>query len=152
MLDNKLKKAWLNYNQACITFDKVGIDTKNYLGEFSEILVKDYYQAKKTMASTPSFDLITNDGKKIQVKSRRIEKLKSTQLNTIRSWDFDLLVVVLFNLDGKLLKALEIQVDIAKEYGRYSEHQNGFIISTTKKFLNDSRFTDITNELNQILK
>lgn len=52
--------------------------------------------------------------------------------------------MVLFNSKGVVTKALEVPVEVAKEYGVANSHQNGWIISTTQQFINDTRSKDIT--------
>lgn len=56
--------------------------------------------AEQLKSSNKSVDLKTSEGRLIQVKSRKLDFLKSTTLNVIRSWDFDLLVIVLFSKDA----------------------------------------------------
>ena len=46
-----------------------------------------------------------------------------------------------------MTKALEVSVYVAKEYGVANSHQNGWIISTTQQFINDTRSKDITAAL-----
>ena len=81
-----------------------------------------------------------------------LEGTPSTQLNVIRSWDFDFLVVVLFNSNGAIRQALEVPVDVAKEYGAANKHQNGWVITTSQKFLKDKRSKDITISLSALNK
>src|SRR5690606_27703176 len=58
---------------------------------------------------------------------------------------------LLFGMQGEILKALEVPVDIAKNYARQNDHQNGTVISTTNAFLNDDRFRDLTASMKEIL-
>lgn len=62
------------------------------------MLVAKYYAGERLPASSKSADIRLSDDTTIQVKSRKLDKLKSTSLNVIRSWDFDRLVIVLFQL------------------------------------------------------
>ena len=86
------------------------------------------------------------------MKSLKIKGSPSTQLNVIRSWDFDFLVVILFEASGAIKKAIQIPVEVAKEYGVANSHQNGWVITTSQKFLNDHRSTDITVSLSVLNK
>ena len=61
--------------------------------------------------------------------------------------DFDYLVVILFKSDGATLKAIQVPTEVAKEYGVSNKHQNGWVITTSQKFMNDHRATDITAPL-----
>jgi hypothetical protein len=62
------------------------------------------------------------------------------------------LVVVLFEASGAINKAVEVPVDVAKEYGTKNSHQNGWVITTSKRFLNDLRVKDITVALSLLNK
>lgn len=117
------------------------------MGEYAEYLAHKYYGGKLLEISGSSADIRTDDGKLYQVKSRKVKGSTSTQLNVIRSWDFDYLVVILFSKDGGVKKAIEVPVEIAKEYGVANSHQNGWVITTSQTFLNDPRVKDISAKL-----
>ncbi len=74
------------------------------LGDYSESLVKDYLGLKEFPGkSNKGFDL-EKKGVKYQVKSRRVSKAEETktELSAIRNLDenkFDLMIVVIYNLD-----------------------------------------------------
>lgn len=124
--------------------------TSNIVGEYAEHLAHKHYGGRLLEISGSSADIETNDGTLYQVKSRKIKGTPSTQLNVIRSWDFDYLVVILFNANGAVTKALEVPVEIAKEYGAANKHQNGWVITTSQKFLNDRRSKNITVQLSAL--
>lgn len=151
-MNKKLLLTWLNYNQSLKEISQIMKGTKNILGEFAENLACLYYNSEKEQASQESYDIVRNDGKKIQVKSRRIDKIKSTQLNVIRSWNFDILLVILFSEDGYVLRAIEVDVEAAKKFAKKNSHQNGYIITTNNDFLYGKHAKDITSELENILK
>jgi hypothetical protein len=146
-----LVSLWKDYNNASLLLTKVMGGTANEVGEFAEKLICKYYNAKQLNASNKSADLITEDGKLIQVKSRKIGHLTSTNLNVIRSWDFNILVVVLFSKDGNILKAIEIDSITAKELSKNNPHQNGDILTTSKELLENIKANDITKFLQNIL-
>ena len=137
-----LKLAWITYNKTVKILQKILGRTNNIVGEYSEYLTAEYYHGELLPASHKSADVkVIENNQEIlyQVKSRKLEKLTSTQLGIIRSWNFNYLVVIIFDLDGNILKALEVPVDVAKEYAKSNSHQNGWVITTTQKFLNDHR-------------
>jgi len=148
---NSLISLWKNYNNASLLLTKAMGGTANEVGEFAEKLVCKYFDAKKLTASSKSADLEIKDGKLIQVKSRKIEQLISTSLNVIRSWDFDILVVVLFSKDGNILKAIHIDSKIAKKLSKENKHQNGYILITSHELLEHDSANEITMELQNIL-
>jgi len=146
-----LVSLWKNYNNASSILTKAIGGTANEVGEFAELLAGKYFLAEQLSASNKSADLITKDGKLIQVKSRKVDYLKSTFLDVIRSWDFDILVVILFSKDGNIIKAIHIEADIAKSLSKENKHQNGYILTTSNELLGHNKSTDITNELQNIL-
>lgn len=123
----------------------------NIEAEISELAASILHGGIQLAKSSKSTDVITPDGTRIQVKSRIPRQGKTTKLGTIRSWDFDILAVVLFNEDGSLINALEMDVEIAKEYAGDDKHVNGKVISTTRAFLSDPRIKNRTKEYSEIL-
>ena len=140
----EIKDLWLKYNEYSNKLAAALGRTSNIVGEYAEYLAFQYYGGELLDISGASADIKSAEGTLYQVKSRKIKRASSTQLNVIRSWHFDYLVVVLFNSKGVVTKALEVPVEVAKEYGVANSHQNGWIISTTQQFINDTRSKDIT--------
>ena len=142
-----LTELWEEYNIVANKLSKALGRTLNIVGEYAEHLTAELYKGELLPASQKSADVkvIENDKEILyQVKARKIKKLSSSQLGIIRSWEFNFLIVIIFDLDGKILKALEVPVDVAKKYGVWNDHQKGWVITTTKVFLEDSNSRDIT--------
>ncbi len=151
---NHINKLWLSYNQEANKLHKELGRTRNILSEYSEYIVSKSYGGKLLPTSFKSADMkVTKNNKETlyQIKARKVDKLSTTSLGKIRSWKFDYLVVVIFNHDGKLLKALEVPVDVAEDYAKKSSYENGQIITTTKKFFNVQDIKDITKNIQKIL-
>lgn len=148
---NFLINLWKNYNNASSLLTEAMGGTANEVGEFAERLVAEYYNAEQLTASNKSADIKTNDNKLIQVKSRKLKKITTTSLNVIRSWDFDILVVVLFSKSGNVLKAIEINASDAKAISTPNNHQNGDVLTTNKDLLNHPKSIDITINLQAII-
>ena len=148
---NFLVSLWKNYNNASSLLIEAMGGIANEVGEFAERLVAEYYNAEQLPASNKSADLKTKENKLIQVKSRKLKNLTTTSLNVIRSWDFDILAVVLFSKEGNVLKAIEINSKDAQSLSTPNKHQNGDVLTTTNDLLNHSNSTDITNELQAII-
>ncbi|TFH88893.1 hypothetical protein ELS82_25380 [Vibrio ouci] len=146
---DETKQLWFDFNLSANKLsDK--LRTRNLVGEYAEWLAAEYYGAKLLPVSESSADLIANNGVKYQVKARRQQKLESTQLSIIRSWNFDFLVVILFDLKGNLIKVIESPMKISREHAKPNSRQNGWVITTSKKFLNDPRNKDITNSISKL--
>lgn len=148
----EVKDLWLKFNEYSNKLAAALGRTNNIVGEYAEYLAYQYYGGRLIKISGSSADIESENGKLYQVKSRKIKGVPTTQLNVIRSWDFDYLVVILFDANGAIEKALEVPVEVAKEYGVFNSHQNGWIITTTQKFLNDKRSKDISVPLSALNK
>lgn len=142
-----IRELWLKYNEYSNRLAEALGRTSNIVGEYAEFLAHRHYGGKLLNISGASADIEAADGTRYQVKSRKLKGTTTTQLNVIRSWDFDYLVVILFDANGAVKKALEVPVEIAKELAVPNSHQNGWIITTTKGFLSDSRSKDITSAI-----
>ncbi len=147
-----VKDLWLKFNEYSNKLTVALGRTSNIVGEYAEYLAHKHYGGRLLEISGASADIETSDGYLYQVKSRKIKGSPSTQLNVIRSWDFDFLVVILFEVSGAIKKAVEVPVNVAKEYGAANSHQNGWVITTSQKFLNDHRVKDITVPLSILNK
>ena len=143
----EVKDLWLKFNEYSNKLAKALGRTSNIVGEYAEHLAYQHYGGRLLDISGASADIESADGKLYQVKSRKIKGVSTTQLSIIRSWEFDFLVVILFNANGAVAKALEVPVDVAREYGKANSHQNGWVITTTQHFLNEQRSKDITQRI-----
>jgi hypothetical protein len=145
-----IKDLWLKFNEYSNKLAEALGRTSNIVGEYAEYLAYQYYGDKLIGISGSSADIEADDGSRYQVKSRKIKGTSTTQLNVIRSWEFDYLVVIIFDSNGTIKKALEVPVEVAKEYGAANSHQNGWVITTTHKFLNEKRSKDISIPLEKL--
>ena len=155
MTEEKIKEinnGWIEYNKALTNMKRLMQGTSNILGDYSEILVGELYQAEKLPPSWKSADLKCRDGRLIQVKSRQVDRWRTTtSLGIIRSWKFDFLVVVLFYEDGSLFKVIEMSSADAKTFAVPNAHQNGSVITTTKRFLESELGVDKTEEMKKLV-
>lgn len=145
-----VKNLWLKFNEYSNKIANVLGRTNNIVGEYAEHLAHKNYGGRLLEISGSSADIEATDGMLYQVKSRKIKGTPSTQLSIIRSWEFNYLVVILFDVNGAVKKALEVPVEIAKEFGVANSHQNGWVITTSQRFLNDGRSKDITVQLSAL--
>lgn len=118
--------------------------SNNVVGELAERIVAEYHGTVPLSVSHPSADVELEDGTLIQVKARMLTDMRTTPLSTFRSWNFDVLSVVLFESDGRIAFGGEIPCAVAQRYAREVSHVNGWQISTTHDFLLDPAFVDST--------
>ena len=145
-----IKDLWLKFNEYSNKLSPALGRTSNIVGEYAEYLAQKHYGGKLLEISGASADLETSDGLRYQIKSRKVKGPMATQLSVIRSWEFDYLVVVLFDANGRVIKALELPVEVAREFAVENKHQRGWVITTSKIFLNDPRSNDISIQLSAL--
>ena len=147
-MDARTVGLWRQYNQLVAALGS----TSNVVGEFAERLIADHLDGTLLTASAKSADIELPDGRLIQVEARVIrDGVPATSLGIIRTWDFHVLAAVLFYPDGSVLRAVLVPVDAAKTCARTNGLQNGWVIVTTKAFLDHEQAEDITDVLNQLL-
>lgn len=111
-------------------------------GEFAEQLIAVYMGAEQAIAGQRGYDLLTRDGRRVQVKERGVlEATATTNLGDIHTWEFDILVVVFFDKrNGDLLLAKQFDVETAQAFA--NNHGNRFVITTSARFMEQG--VDIT--------
>ncbi|WJX99865.1 hypothetical protein [Curtobacterium sp. 458] len=97
------------------------------LGDLAETIALRAYGGVLAPNSEKSYDLLTDDGRRIQVKARLVDPAdrRSQQFSAFRSWDFDVAVFVL--LDARtydIIWARELTSIDAQQLGRRVEHTN----------------------------
>lgn len=142
-----IKELWAEYNHYANKLSSALGRTNNIVGEYAEYLTCEYCNGELLLASHPSADVKDKNGNLYQVKSRKLKNTQTTQLGIIRSWKFDFLVVILFDKDGFVSKAVKVPVETAKKYAKENDHQNGWVITTSQAFLTDISSKDITSDI-----
>jgi hypothetical protein len=121
------------------------------VGDYAEWIVSEKLGLELEKNSKAGFDALGKDGSRYQVKSRwKHPKKNNRQLNVIRDYDtnpFDYVVAVIFGVDFDVEEAYQIPYEIIGEYFPYNKHQNGIVITLTKRFLSDPRIEDIKEKL-----
>ncbi len=119
-------------------------------GDYAETLVKVAFTAELAPNSEKSWDVVTPDGEKLQVKSRLLDdptKSKQRQLSPIRSWGFDSLVIVLFDGSFQVWRAVKIPAQVVEGTGRRSDWVNGQLIIARDSLLDHPQAEDVTGLL-----
>ncbi|MCL6406240.1 hypothetical protein EXT70_11230 [Dickeya dadantii] len=128
------------------------IRTKNNpVGDYAEWLVSTALGMNLLNNSSPGIDAVDSDGKKVQIKARRVTSDNpSRQLSALRNYEaghFDYLVAVIFDEDYKVLDAYKIPHEVIRDYARYREHVNAHIVTLKGSILSDTRVTSIKEQL-----
>jgi hypothetical protein len=101
------------------------------IGDLAEYCAAVVYDGLLAPNSEKSYDLVAEDGRRIQVKVRLIRPStsKAAVFSPIRSFDFDGCVFLLVDDDaGEVITAREFTVDEVRLHGRHREHTNGVVV------------------------
>ena len=119
-------------------------------GDYAEFLVARFLGVKLAPNSEKSWYVRAPDGKTLQVKSRVITNPRAAgerQLSPFRSFTFDEIVIVLFDDQYRIWRAVRIPVELAEERSIFRSHVNGHILFAKDSLLDDPQTIDITDEL-----
>lgn len=115
-------------------------------GDYAELLVQQATTGTLAPKSQKSWDVLTGDGRRLQVKARVITpENPSRQLSPIRSWDFDELAIVLFDDQFDLIHAAFVARAAAEAASRWNDHVSGWRLFATATLMTAG--TDQTAEL-----
>ena len=121
------------------------------VGDWAELLVAKAFGGELAPNSEKSYDVLTPDNQRLQVKARMLDptKVGSNTLSAIRTWDFDQLVVVLFDPDTfTVSSASSVPTASAQPHAKHSAHTNAWILRPTPDLM--ALGDDITNKLTHI--
>ena len=146
-----LDSLWKHYIVASKEIvEKLG-RTNNVVGEYAERLAAIYFTSDEIEnPSSKSFDLESRKFGRVQVKARKIgPKQKSTSLGIIRSWDFDNLLTILFEMEGEIKEVFRTEkknVQKLNSTKNKNKHQKGWVVVTNDDFRNPQYSMDITKD------
>jgi len=130
---------------------KVVRTRNNPVADYAEWLVTQQFRLSLERSSKRGYDAIDQNGKRYQIKSRRLDPTnKSKLLSVIRNLDtneFDYLVGVLFNRDFTVKEAYKIPHSVIREHARFSEHVNGHLLHLQGEVLTAPGVENITEVL-----
>ncbi|HVL39857.1 MAG TPA: hypothetical protein VM328_10755 [Fimbriimonadaceae bacterium] len=117
-------------------------------GDYAEYLVARTLRGELAPNSERSYDLITEDGRRIQVKCRVAGdsgRNPRSQLSPFRTFGFDAAVVVLSAPDYRVHQAVVIPRETVEASARFVKHVNGYVVHARPSFLNAPGNVDITD-------
>jgi hypothetical protein len=107
-------------------------------GDYAELLVQRATAGELAPNSQRSWDVLTPEGERLQVKARVVTsptRAGERQLSVFRSWDFDALVVVLFDDQFRVWRATHLAVALLEAHSRFIEHVRGYRVMATDTLL-----------------
>jgi hypothetical protein len=120
-------------------------------GDFAEYLAAQATGGTLAPNSEKSYDVLTADGERLQVKARVVADPRARgerQLSAFRSWDFDAAIIVLFDADLGVRRAARLSADTLRVVARYREHVNGWIVHATDDLLDAG--DDVTESIRAV--
>lgn len=123
-------------------------------GDYAEWLVSQAFGLSLASNSVADYDAISESGKKIQIKARRVTPTnKSRQLSVLRNLDlqgFDELIVVIFDGSFHVSNAYMMPHSVVSEYASYRSHVNGHVLHARGELLSDPRVQDVSAEVRAV--
>ena len=121
------------------------------LGDYAEWLAARALGGVLVANSVKSYDLISADGRRVQVKARRVsEPVRRGELQTspFRSWDFDDALLVLVDAESYVVRrGALVPVEIVRDRSTYRAHVNGSIAFMDDPLMGHPAATDVTAQL-----
>lgn len=122
-------------------------------GDYAEYLVAEALEGQLAGNSEKSWDVVTREDRRVQVKSRVVPAPNNAgqrQLSPFRSFDFDDLVIVLFSADYSVWRAVLLPAAIAQQAATYRTHVNGHVLFATDALLTNPASVDLTEKLRAV--
>jgi hypothetical protein len=98
------------------------------IGDLAEYCAAVVYDGLLAPNSEKSYDLVAEDGRRVQVKVRviRHDTRPSSSFSVLRSFDFDACLFLLIGEEeNDVIAARELSVDEVQQLGRHRDHTNG---------------------------
>jgi hypothetical protein len=118
----------------------------NPVADMAERVIADYYGVEPEPPNQKSYDVVTKDGTRVQVKGLRHTQASRTGLSPLHTLNFDILAAVIFARDMRLVEAVFIPLDAVRDYMGWSKTWKANRLSITKKLLADPRVRRVPAE------
>jgi hypothetical protein len=120
-------------------------------GDYAEYLVMTALGGHLAPRSEKSWDVLTNDGEKLQVKARVVSnpaKRDQLELSAFRSFGFDSAVIVLLSAtDYTVSRASKVPRHVVESSAIYKQHVNGSVLFALPEIMGHPDATDLTATL-----
>jgi len=118
----------------------------NPIADMAERIIADYYGVEPQPPNNKSFDVLTPDGIRIEVKALRRTKPTRRGLSPLRTLDFDYVTIVVFAADMRLEEAAFVSLAAVRHHMRWSKTWGSNRLSLTQKLLRDERVRRVPAE------
>lgn len=121
------------------------------VGDYAEYLVATALGGQLAPNSEKSWDVLGNDGEKLQVKARVVSEPAEPgqlQLSPFRSFEFDSAVIVLLSsADYAVARASKVPRNVVESSAFYRQHVNGKVLFARPEIMGHPDATDLTATL-----
>lgn len=121
------------------------------MGDYAEYLVVTALGGKLATNSEKSWDVLSDDGERLQVKARVVSnpaKPGQLQLSPFRSFNFDSAVIVLLSAsDYVVSQASKVPSHVVESFAKYRPHVNGNVLFARPEIMGHPDATDLTATL-----
>lgn len=118
------------------------------VGDYAEYLVAAALGGQLAPNSEKSWDVLGNEGEKLQVKARVVSEPAEPgqlQLSPFRSFDFDSAVIVLLSAaDYAVARASKVPRHVVETSAVYRQHVNGKVLFARAEIMGHPDATDLT--------
>lgn len=124
-------------------------------GDLAETLVAVAYRGTLAPNSEKSWDVLAEDGRRLQVKSRLVGRHTggSQIFSVFRSWDFDACVLILLDAASyDVVSAVEVPPEVARSKARRSAWVSGDRIRVREDFTGLPGVVDVTARVRDALE
>jgi len=126
----------------------------NPAADYAEYLVAEALHLAPTPRSTKGFDAIGQDGKRYEIKARRLtRRSRPTRFSAIRKLEenhFDFLVAVLFDEGFLVQRAIVLPREHVMQLAFWQAHVNGWILPISDNFWETEAAQDLTHQLRKL--
>lgn len=107
-------------------------------GDYAELLVQRSTGGELAPNSQRSWDVMTPEQERLQVKARVVTNPRARgerQLSVFRTWDFDAVVIVLFDDSFEVWRATRLPAATVREHAREAQHVRGYRLIASDELL-----------------
>lgn len=108
------------------------------LGQWAEWCAHQVLHRELARNSSKSHDLVTPDGRRVQIRARLVRELKrkgERLLSVFRSFDFEDCLILLFAPDYTVRRTVLLSVEVAQTQAQFRDYVRGWGLFATEEIL-----------------
>ena len=144
-----IAELWLDYNRAKSELAKALGREDDVVSAIGDIVVAEAYDVVPLTAGQ-SETMQLDDGRIIETRSAKRAKPGPIQLPAIEDWDFDVLVMLVFDEEGYIESASEIAVAQAREVAKFDRACNYWCITLDDGLQGRGFVQDVSDKISKV--